>query len=133
MTDTQDLFSQIARTHLGIETLECRNRDSLDFHEVAVASLRSALAEAYEAGTRAGAAIALNVTHAVHDDTLQRFAWQVFLRDGRCVLVTATSDDHRVIPSRYEHADDHPYSVPLHAIPLDILERVRLAIRETSP
>ena len=133
MTDTHDLFSQIAATHLGIETLECRHRDSLDFHDVGVASLRSALAEAYRAGTRAGAAEALGVIHAVNNDSLQRFAWQLFLADGRCVLVTEKLDDHRIIRSQYSPADDHLNRVPTHAIPLDILERVRLTLRGTSP
>lgn len=133
MTETHDLFSQIAATHLGIETLECRHLDSLDFHDVGVASLRSALAEAYRAGTRAGTAEALGVTHAVHIKRLHRFAWQVFLRDGRCVLVTDKFDDHRVIRSQYSPADDELNRVPTHAIPLDILGRVRFALRETSP
>lgn len=33
-------FTQIAREHLGIETLESRGRDALDFHEVGVAGLK---------------------------------------------------------------------------------------------
>ncbi len=41
---------QIAKAHLRIETLVSRNRDSLDFHEVSVWSVRSALEAAYEAG-----------------------------------------------------------------------------------
>ncbi|MCB1280696.1 MAG: hypothetical protein KDB18_04170 [Salinibacterium sp.] len=45
-----DRLEQIAREHLGIDTLETRNRDALDFHEVGVAGLRDALAAAYEAG-----------------------------------------------------------------------------------
>ncbi len=43
----------IASEQMGIETLERRNRDSLDFHEVGVASVRDALAAAYEAGRKA--------------------------------------------------------------------------------
>jgi hypothetical protein len=43
-------IQNIARDLLGIETLETRKRDSLDFHEVAVWSIRKALAAAFEAG-----------------------------------------------------------------------------------
>jgi hypothetical protein len=41
---------RIAQGQLFIETLESRNRDSLDFHEVGVASLKDALATAYLCG-----------------------------------------------------------------------------------
>lgn len=47
------MLEQIARNQLGVETLETRNSDSLDFHDVGVASLRDALMIAYLAG-RAG-------------------------------------------------------------------------------
>ena len=49
MTKTECL-TQIAREHLGIETLESRGRDALDFHEVGVAGLSAALEAAYRAG-----------------------------------------------------------------------------------
>lgn len=48
--DTTPLFTEIAQKHLRIETLETRNRDSLDFHDVGVGCLKAALAAAYEAG-----------------------------------------------------------------------------------
>jgi hypothetical protein len=44
------LFTRIAREHLDIETLETRNMDSLDFHEVSVWEIRQALQAAFEAG-----------------------------------------------------------------------------------
>ena len=53
MTITQKLEA-IARRHLHLVTLEARNSDSLDFHDVSVWSVRSALAEAYKAGFDAG-------------------------------------------------------------------------------
>lgn len=43
----------IARETLGLETLEARNMDSLDFHEHAVWSIKEALERAYEAGRKA--------------------------------------------------------------------------------
>ncbi len=46
----QDVIAEIAKAHLGLETLETRNSDSLDFKEQAVWSLKAALQTAYEAG-----------------------------------------------------------------------------------
>ncbi len=40
----------IAKTILGLETLETRNTDSLDFKEQAVWSIKEALEQAYKAG-----------------------------------------------------------------------------------
>ncbi len=47
------LLAEIAKKHLNLETLETRNSDSLDFHDVAVWPLKEALQEAYEAGLKA--------------------------------------------------------------------------------
>lgn len=43
----------IAREHLGLKTLATRGRDALDFHELSVASIKSALTAAYNAGKAA--------------------------------------------------------------------------------
>lgn len=40
----------IAKEHLFIETLETRNSDGLDFHEVSVWGVKKALEMAYELG-----------------------------------------------------------------------------------
>lgn len=53
MTMKHELFTQIARQHLGIETLEQRNRDSLDFHDVGVTGVQRAIDAAYRAGQAA--------------------------------------------------------------------------------
>ena len=53
---SEALLLEIAAKHFhGIETLETRNSDRLDFHDVAVWAMRAALSEAYEAGRIAGA------------------------------------------------------------------------------
>ena len=44
---------QIPLDHLFIETLETRNSDRMDFHEVSVWGVKSALMAAYEAGRQA--------------------------------------------------------------------------------
>lgn len=46
----RDLITQIAQKNLGIDTLETRNSDSLDFHEVAVWQIQDALTAAFFAG-----------------------------------------------------------------------------------
>ncbi|ABK43763.1 conserved hypothetical protein [Magnetococcus marinus MC-1] len=45
-----EIFSKIALDHLFIDTLETRNADSLDFHNVSVWGVQSALEAAYQAG-----------------------------------------------------------------------------------
>ena len=50
MSKLEQLLTQIAQSKLGIETLETRKSDSLDFHDVAVWCLRDALEAAFNAG-----------------------------------------------------------------------------------
>lgn len=49
---SDELFLTIAKKHLKIETLETRKSDSLDFHDVAVWSIKAALEAAYQAGRK---------------------------------------------------------------------------------
>lgn len=49
-----ELLNQIAQKHLGVQTLETRNSDSLDFHDVAAWSIKAALEAAFLAGLAAG-------------------------------------------------------------------------------
>ena len=49
----ENLLQQIALDHLFIDNLETRNSDRLDFHEVSVWGVKSALMAAYEAGQQA--------------------------------------------------------------------------------
>jgi len=49
----QAAVAEIARRHLRLDTLETRHSDGLDFHELAVWSIRDALMAAFEAGARA--------------------------------------------------------------------------------
>jgi hypothetical protein len=50
------LLLNIAQRQFYLETLETRNRDRLDFYDVAVWAIRAALEEAFEAGRAAGRA-----------------------------------------------------------------------------
>ncbi len=45
--------NEIAQRILHIDTLQTRKRDSLDFHDVAVWSIKEALEAAFEAGRKA--------------------------------------------------------------------------------
>jgi hypothetical protein len=49
----ETLLLAIAKKHFGVETLDTRKRDSLDFHDIAVWSMRDALEAAFEAGRNA--------------------------------------------------------------------------------
>ena len=47
------LLESIALDHLFIETLQTRHRDTLDFHDVSVWGVKSALQAAFDAGLHA--------------------------------------------------------------------------------
>lgn len=50
----RETIDAIALKCLGLHTLETRNSDGLDFHELAVWEIRGALEAAYTAGVEAG-------------------------------------------------------------------------------
>jgi len=52
-TAPEVLMLDIAKRHFFVETLDTRNSDGLDFHDVAIWSIRTALIEAYAAGLAA--------------------------------------------------------------------------------
>jgi hypothetical protein len=52
--DLNKLLEQIALKHFFIETLETQYSDRLDFHDVSVWAVKSALEAAYAAGIEAG-------------------------------------------------------------------------------
>ena len=51
--DLEGILTEIAREELGLETLKERKSDSLDFHELAVWGVKSALEAAYHRGVEA--------------------------------------------------------------------------------
>ena len=56
-TPAQNIIDMIAKKHLGIETLEQRFSDSLDFHDCGVLSIKAALETAFKLGVEAGMSI----------------------------------------------------------------------------
>ena len=45
-----DIILNLAKKYFDVETLETRNRDSLDFYSVSVGSIKAALEAAFKAG-----------------------------------------------------------------------------------
>ena len=65
---SEALLLEIAAKHFFLETLETRNSDGLDFHDVAVWSIRAALEAAFAAGqaaTRAGQVILRKIAESM--------------------------------------------------------------------
>ena len=56
MSQIDTLLTLIAQKHLGIDTLQTRNADSLDYHDTAVWCLKDALEATFKAGVELGAA-----------------------------------------------------------------------------
>jgi len=50
--DQEKVITKIAYKVLGIDHLECRHMDEIDFHDIHVDALRQALEEAYQAGVK---------------------------------------------------------------------------------
>jgi hypothetical protein len=53
ITAPSSLLEEIALKHFFVETLQTQNRDCLDFHDVSVWAIESALRAAFEAGVQA--------------------------------------------------------------------------------
>ncbi len=118
------ILAGIARDRLGIETLDVRGSDSLDFHDVSVVGIAQALNDAYEAGYRAAVAEELGVTDVIYNHEAERFPWQIFCTEERCVLVSRDLRDHMLIASEMR-ADDRPLRIPAEGVRLEMLEVVR--------
>ena len=67
--EIQLLLESIALDHLFIETLQTRHRDSLDFHDVSVWGVKSALQAAFDTGLRAAGGAPKQTVHRVRKVT----------------------------------------------------------------
>ncbi len=63
------LLESIALDHLFIETLQTRHRDSLDFHDVSIWGVKSALQAAFDAGLRAAGGSPKQAVQRTHNAT----------------------------------------------------------------
>jgi hypothetical protein len=118
------ILTGIARDRLGIETLGLRSRDDLDSHDVSVVGVGQALGDAYEAGYTAAIAEELGVTDVIYNHVADRFPWQIFCTEERCVLISRNLSDHLVIASEFNW-DDRPHRVSVEGVRLELLEVVR--------
>ena len=57
MEQRDKTLAEIAASHLHLETPETRDSDSLDFHDMAVWSIKAALEAAYEVGRQSRAPV----------------------------------------------------------------------------
>ena len=99
------------RQHLGLETLESRKRDSLDFHDVSVASIRTIINMAFDAGLAAA-----NATPAQPTEPEEILATLKITkttgRDTRGKWVTGTIAGHSFEALVFaEHATDAAYEM----------------------
>jgi hypothetical protein len=51
--DMDQVVEKIAKAEFGVETMETRKRDSLDFYSVSISTIKYALEQAYKAGLSA--------------------------------------------------------------------------------
>ncbi len=68
MSQIETILTLIAQKHLGIETLETRRSDSLDFHDTAVWCIKDALEAAYKAGVELGASMPKATASVIGND-----------------------------------------------------------------
>ena len=68
MSQIETILTLIAQMHLGIETLETRRSDSLDFHDTAVWCIKDALEAAFKAGVEFGASMPKATASAIGND-----------------------------------------------------------------
>ena len=57
MNQIDTILTLIAQKHLGLDTLETRHADNLDFNDTAVWCIRDALEAAFKAGIEVGIAV----------------------------------------------------------------------------
>jgi len=79
MKNKNQLFEQIAKEHLQVETLETRNSDSLDFYDVSVWGIAAALEAAYQAGLNVMETAALEAIKqmAVYENKIKQLEDQI--------------------------------------------------------
>jgi hypothetical protein len=115
MKPTPQLFTSIAREHLCIETLETRNSDSLDFHDVSVIGVKRALQAAYQAGLRAGAApqpliLLQDISLAMHDGGMRKpKGWleSIDRTIAEAMAAATIPGDERNLPTRFDAYEVH--------------------------
>lgn len=65
----ENILLLIAPNHLGVDMLDTRNSDRLDFHEVSAWKVKKALQAAFMAGTEVGCWRRLKIDHLAGIET----------------------------------------------------------------
>lgn len=117
-----ELLGSIAERHLGVDIAD---GESEMYDAIDVALVPGVLHEAYEAGVRAGVARELTVEAVVYSASADRFPWQVFCSEERCVLLSRNLKDHVLIASAFTPERDGPKEVPVESVPLEVYDIVR--------
>ena len=137
METIDHLFTGIARAHLGIETLETRKSDRLDFHDVSVWGVKDALLAAYQAGVNDPTAMPAGGRCREMREALERLAYDAagdqnnpLIRDktlesvarARGILANSplveTATDTPIVAIRVEGGliEDMEATISLHAV-----------------
>jgi hypothetical protein len=102
---TNNTIAELARAHLAINTLETRNSDALDFHDLAVWNIKAALEAAYAAGIAADSTRVERTTDQKIDALKPGATIELSRNDaGTSVIAERTGDGKRVRIVRI-HAD----------------------------
>jgi hypothetical protein len=82
----EDTLLNVARKTLGIETLDTRHSDRLDFHDTAVWCIKDALAAAFQAGTNYATKpiVVVIVRGGLVEDVNATSPVRVFVEDWDC-------------------------------------------------
>jgi len=84
-----NILSLIAQKHLGIETLKTRNSDQLDFHDISVGAIESALHAAfmagYEVGTQAPLGSVPEIVAPTGEQKMDIFKWDIDVRHEKFI------------------------------------------------
>jgi hypothetical protein len=105
MTNTvTKLLTAIARQQLCIPTLKTRRSDSLDFHEVAVWQLKSALEAAFDAGARSASSTSPSAPGLPTEESEIAIGWAI--EDVQSVRPDLNDDQARQVLQAVERNHD---------------------------
>lgn len=132
---TDAILADIAQQHFDIETLETRNSDRLDFHDVSVWSIKAALSESYERGYEKGqqttaepTAAESGVTADLRIDLLEQIAQTAKTDAERFVAHTSwtTEDPMATLTTFADNSASNALTPKLATAAQDILRRLRI-------
>ncbi len=89
INSTGNILTLIAQKYLGIEILKTRNSDQLDFHDISVGAIESALRAAfmagYEVGTQAPLGSVPEIVSPTGEQKMDIFKWDIDARHEKFI------------------------------------------------